>query len=297
MLAMLATSIFLLGFMYSTMQPLARCSDFNKNSETEFLRLLMKKFNFHDKPSVLVIVTFVLLVLMFIFTYVITFATTYIIDEAHDTSRSDLRKINLQFIILVTGIFTFTVHLFVFLFGEIPITIKTEYDAIVASFDSTISARLPNYLCSSINNVYLLLAYLTPSVRAIYTFSVCFYALYAYYRLRKTTGYPSLDAANGKMMKFVLGFALLAISFTVGVAIIQEEVGKVEVRMGFMLGIFSALAAIAALAWWEGPRPTDIERPLELRLLGQVTLLHNGHEITICLCALPYPIEPILNAN
>ena len=37
MLAMLATSIFLLGFMYSTMQPLARCSDFNKNSETEFL--------------------------------------------------------------------------------------------------------------------------------------------------------------------------------------------------------------------------------------------------------------------
>ena len=148
---------------------------------------------------------------------------------------------------------------------------KTEYDAIVASFDSPISAR---YLCSSINNVYLLLAYLTPSVRAIYTFSVCFYALYAYYRLRKTTGYPSLDAANGKMMKFVLGFALLAISFTVGVAIIQEEVGKVEVRMGFMLGIFSALAAIAALAWWEGPRPTDIERPLELRLLGQVTLAY-----------------------
>ena len=54
--------------------------------------------------------------------------------------------------------------------------------------------------------------------------------------------------------------------------VIQKEVDAVGlIVVGYFVGFFSALAAIAALAWWEGQRPTDRPNSVSSERLPSLT--------------------------
>ena len=287
LLAMLAIFMFLFGFVYA--QPanqLLKCisRDFNvSNSE------LKMESNFK----------WWYLLAIFMEIYYTVWGTTFIIDVVHayrGSTRDDfIRNFTLIFIFL-TGLFTLTTCQWVLDFTKDSVNLKTEIDGFVGSNNSTIAAQFSNELCVSINNRYVFLKFVPPYLPAIYTFWMCFSALYVFHRLSKTTGYPSIDAANRKLINFVHDFTLLAIVYTVGKTAVQKEVDFVCLLAGFMIGILFAFAAIAALVWCEGPGRT--ETPTQLRFLKETIILHGGRQITLRLFEKPNPIfGQIPNAN
>ena len=293
LLTVLAIFICLFGLMYvRPANQLVKYSDCNINQKTDTGdRQQIREFSFKWFQLILVVVVDMCFVV---------WGTTFIIDMIHDTGGSSgdgfLRKLVLTFIV-VTGFFTIATYLWVIEFSKYPEYTKNEFDSLVRSSSPNIFvAQLTNEQCKSINNLYVLQKFLPPYFPALYDFWMCFSAFYADHRLSKTTGYPSIDAANRKLINFFREFNQLALMFTAGIVFIPKGADAAAILIvGFLIGILSAFAAIAALVWWEGQRPT--ERPTQLRLLREMTILHGGRQIILRLFELPHPNEPIPNAN
>ena len=290
-LVMYAVSMFLFGFIFYYMQPaddLMELYDNHGNMDSERRK---QQSTIDGKLSERIWGLPILFLLTSALTFVgVAVLAADVIDMIHDAKLNGLIRNFILSFILMTIANTITSYKWR------KWVVEWKYLIIFLRDDRhVVSAK---EICDWVNFPYIVLN--APFLPTMYTFCMCFLALYAYHRLSKSTGYSSLDAANRKLMYFFQLYSLLSIILTGGLIFTKTDVDVAVVLVGMARGmaisICSAFAVIAVLDWWEGPNLPA--RPNTLLFLRETTTLYEGRQITLRLYEKPrWSIEPIPNAN